>query len=296
LVCPLRRKEIFFNEQPPLGPEHDLHRLVEIDMNTGLLANNLCHTNVAQIYYRAFPPEGREWALQHDIEQPPTRYCPSTDIVAAFTRPVDNLGVRGTIAIEGSAFAADFSHYQLEIGESTAPESFTIIQYPIDRWVDHGLLGTLNTTQLANGVHTLRLVVFDKTGGAKEARARIFVDNAPEVIALQTPITTPPYTVTPPISLTLAITATPALTLTPAITALVPLTISITSTPTGELTTPTVTPTPFPIDLAAQIFTATLAPSASTPIPLSPEPPLYLLTTSLTIPPQLPTPIPLDTQ
>lgn len=287
-VCPARRMEIFFSEQPPFGPEHDLHRLIEIDMNTGLLANELCRANVAQIYYRAFPPEGREWALQHEIEQPPIRYCPSTDIVAAFTRPVDNVGVRGVLFIQGSAFAGDFSHYQLEIGEGTAPERFTIIQHPIDKWVANGLLATLDTTQLANGSHTLRLVVFDETGGAKEARVRIFVDNAPEVIALQTPVTTPPYTITPPVTLTPTITATLSLTFTPEITGAQVLTLSLTPTPTGTLPIPTLTPAPLSAELPFQIFTATLGPPTATPIPLSIDLPVYLLTASLTIPPQLP--------
>ncbi|MFN8456977.1 MAG: penicillin-binding protein 1C [Anaerolineae bacterium] len=115
-VCPKRRKEIFFRDQPPLGPEHDLHQLVEIDRASGLLVNQFCRGNIEKRYYEVFPPEGRAWAIEHGIEQPPTKECPSENIVARLTNPVDNAAVRGTIEIKGSAVAPRFAYFQLELG------------------------------------------------------------------------------------------------------------------------------------------------------------------------------------
>jgi 1A family penicillin-binding protein len=130
-VCPERRKEIFFQEQPPQGPEHDIHQLIGIDLNTGLRANEFCQGNVEMRYYRVYPPDGQEWAMSQGIEQPPTDYCPSTNIIAAITTPLDGVTVRGTLTVEGSAVAANFSHYQIELGVGTNPGAFVVIHGPI---------------------------------------------------------------------------------------------------------------------------------------------------------------------
>src|SRR5690606_15051551 len=129
-VCPETRSEIFYEEQPPLGPEYDMHQLVEIDFNSGLLVNEFCQGNVGKRYFRVFPPDGRDWALSQGIEQPPTKYCPSTNMIARITDPVDSSAVRGTIFLEGVAIASNFSHYQIELGTGTAPQSFIVIQNP----------------------------------------------------------------------------------------------------------------------------------------------------------------------
>lgn len=195
-VCPERRLEIFFREQPPLGPEHDIHRLVEIDLHTGLLANEYCRTNIQRRYYRVYPAGGREWAISQGIEQPPTQYCPSAHLVARFVRPLDRSAVRGTILLEGSAVAPKFAYYRLDLGAGTHPDAFIPIQSPTTHWVRQGLLGIFDTTQVENGAYTLRLVVFDQMGGFTEDRVLVVTDNPPEVVLARTPVTTPPPTPT----------------------------------------------------------------------------------------------------
>ena len=200
-VCPERRWEIFYERQPPLGPEHDLHQLVEVDFNSGLLVNEYCRSNVGQRYYQVFPPEARAWALAQGIEQPPTQYCPSTNLVARLTYPPDTGAVRGLMPIKGVAIANNFDYYQLELGLSTEAEEFIVIQGPTRQLVDNDLLATLDTTQLPNGPYTLRLVVFDSLGGFTDDRIRLLIDNAGEGPPVGQPITTPPAspwpTVTP---------------------------------------------------------------------------------------------------
>jgi 1A family penicillin-binding protein len=226
-VCPQRRKEIFYQEQPPLGPEHDIHQLIDIDRNTGLRANEFCRSNVEQRYYRVYPPDGWEWALSQGIEQPPQDYCPSANIVANITNPLDGSTARGTITLEGSAAAANFSHYQIELGVGTEPQAFAVIQDPVYQLIEQGVLGVFDTTKVENGPYTLRLVVFDKTGGSTESRVRLLADNPATA--------TPTVTLTP--SPTLVNTATP--THTPTIEA----THTATSEPTAT-TTSTLIPTP----------------------------------------------------
>ncbi|RME45130.1 MAG: penicillin-binding protein 1C, partial [Caldilineae bacterium] len=178
-VCPERRTEIFAVDQPPLGPEHDIHQLIDIDLNTGKRANAFCRTNVETRYYRVYPPDGREWAIAHGIEQPPEEYCPSTAITARITAPADGETVRGTIPIEGHALAANFAYYVLEYGIGTEPQAFGRLTEPKTDLVEGGVLGMFDTTQLPNGPYTLRLVVYDQTGGGLEARVRVQIDNPP---------------------------------------------------------------------------------------------------------------------
>jgi membrane peptidoglycan carboxypeptidase len=264
-VCPQRRREIFYQEQPPLGPEHDIHQLIDIDRNTGLRANEFCRSNVEQRYYRVYPPDGWEWALSQGIEQPPQDYCPSANIVANITNPLDGSTARGTITLEGSAAAANFSHYQIELGVGTEPQAFAVIQDPVYQLVEQGMLGLLDTTQVENGPYTLRLVVFDKTGGSAESRVRLLADNpataTPTVTLTPSPtlVNTATPTHTPTIEATHTATSEPTATTTPT---LIP---TLTNTPTLVKPTPTITLTPtitstLPVELPAED-----APIISTP-------------------------------
>ncbi|MBN1992165.1 MAG: penicillin-binding protein 1C [Anaerolineae bacterium] len=253
-ACPERRKEIFYQEQPPLGPEHDIHQLIEIDLNTGLRANEFCRGNVEQRYYRVYPPDGREWALSQGIEQPPQDYCPSANIVAKISSPLDGSTARGFITLEGSAAAANFSHYQIELGVGTDPQAFVLVHGPANQIVEQGVLGVLDTTQVENGAYTLRLLVFNRNGGLAESRLRLLVDNP------ATPVFTPSPTITP--------TAIPVDTLTP-----VPTPIPI-DTPTPTSFPPTATPTP--------TATYTLPPPTTTPTFLPTEVPTATPTSTLT--------------
>lgn len=244
-VCPQRRTEIFSKDQPPLGPEHDIHQLIAIDRNSGLRANEFCRANVEEKYFRVYPGEdGRIWAISQGIEQPPTEYCPSSNIVASITHPPEGVTVHGVITLEGSAVAANFSHYQVEVGQGTNPSSFVPALGPVKQLVEQGVLGVLDTTQVENGPYTIRLVVFDQTGGAVEGRVHVLVDNpvtpTPTSTDIPLPVTDTPTTVLPtdtPIPPTETPTTVPP-TETPTETPTLPLP---TDTPTLEL--PTETPT-----------------------------------------------------
>ncbi|HRV96458.1 MAG TPA: hypothetical protein P5526_30165, partial [Anaerolineae bacterium] len=263
-ACPERRTELFYKDQPPLGPEHDIHQLIEIDLNTGLRANEFCRSHVEKRYFRVYPPDGWEWAVANGIEQPPTDYCPSTNIVANITSPLDGSTIRDKVVLEGSAVAANFSHYLVEFGVGTNPQAFATVLGPVSQLKEQGNLGTFDTTQVENGPYTLRLVVFDQNGGSVESRIRVLVDNAPTptVVASPTATSNPSPTLQPSATSTqIPPTPTPTATLIPATeTPIIQPTIE---TPSPE---PTVEPTVEP--------TATPTTEATTePLPeISPEP------------------------
>ncbi len=256
-ACPQRKKEVFFKDQPPLGPEHDIHQLIAIDRNSGKRANEFCRMNVEEKYFRVYPGEdGRAWALSQGIEQPPQEYCASSNIVAMITNPPDGASVRGVISLEGSAAAANFKQYQVELGKGTQPDSFMVVLGPLNQLVEQGVLGVLDTTQVENGPYTLRLVVSDQAGGAVETRTRVLVDNA--ATATSAPTDTPlPVTDTPIPTGTLAPpTETPTV---PPPTA-TPVPQAPTDTPVPPSPTPTETPT-------IELPTATLIPEVPTDTP-----------------------------
>jgi membrane peptidoglycan carboxypeptidase len=248
-VCPQRKKEIFFKDQPPLGPEYDIHQLIAIDRNSGLRANEFCRANVEEKYFRVYPGEdGRTWAISQGIEQPPDQYCPSTNIFAGITSPLDGASVRGTITFEGSATAANFAGYQIEVGKGTNPPGYTVVVGPVNQIVEQGILGTLDTTQVENGPYTLRLVVFDQSGGAFDSKVRVLVDNLNT--PTPAPTDTPTETVVPPSDTPTLIPATATETVVP----------PSDTPPPAATDTPTLTPT-----LALPTDTPTIAPTLELP-------------------------------
>ncbi|MBE7550990.1 MAG: penicillin-binding protein 1C [Anaerolineales bacterium] len=268
-VCPQRKKEIFFKDQPPLGPDQDIHQLIAIDRNTGLRANEFCRANVEEKYFRVYPGEdGRAWAMSQGIEQPPEQYCPSTNIFAGITGPLDGASVRGVITLEGSATAANFSHYQIEVGKGTNPAEFALAVGPVSQIVEQGVLGTLDTTQVENGPYTLRLVVFDQSGGAFDGKVRVLVDNA--ATSTPAPTDTPlPVPDTPTVTPTIVLptdTPTvqpPTVTPTPELPTDTPIPPSATPTETPTVELPTATPT-IGLPTVAPVITATLSLQATT--------------------------------
>jgi 1A family penicillin-binding protein len=248
-VCPRTRPEIFFVEQPPPGSKQDLHQLIEIDRPSGLRANEFCRANVILRYFQVYPADGREWAYGQGIEQPPDEYCPAKNIVARLFYPVDAGSMHGLVPIEGSALALNFSHYRLELGRGANPQEFVVIQGPTYQQMSHETLGVFDTRQLENGHYTLRLVVFDQSGGARSDQVRVAVENRPPAVAYQTPVTTPPPTPT------LSITPTATLTLTVSL----PVTMTATLPPATPIP---VTPAPTPLPEGYLVAPLTIPPQA----------------------------------
>jgi len=243
-VCPRRATEIFAQDQPPLGPEHDIHQVLRIDTGLNCIAHEYSPPNrVVERYFQVYPPDGRAWAVEHGIEQPPDP-CPDAAgaAQALITWPTDGQTVEGLITVEGVALAANFSHYMVEYGVSWGPQAFGPVAGPIYQLVEGGPLAEWDTRDQPNGPYTLRVVVFDQSGGAYEGRAVFLIDNP-----IPTPTDTPtrrPATETPTVE---AATETP--TLEPA-----------TDTPTLELATDTPTSEP-------ATDTPTLEPATDTPTP-----------------------------
>jgi 1A family penicillin-binding protein len=177
--CPSRTNELFAQDQPPLGPEQDMHRLMRVDTRGNCLANDYAPADVVEERdYQVYPPDGRQWAVEHGIEDPPPPCPPELGKAqASITWPSDGQEVEGIIAVQGVALAADFSHYIVEYGVGWSPEAFGPVAGPIDEPIEGGPLAEWDTRQQPNGPYTMRVVVFDKSGDNLEGRVGIVVNN-----------------------------------------------------------------------------------------------------------------------
>ncbi len=250
-LCPARRMEIFAEGRGPLGPEHDIHRRVRLFRvgDRELLAPEGCpDALVEERVFTAYPPEGREWALKHNIPQPPTEVaqeCFAPQV--ALLQPVEGATVTGTVPIVGMADAPEFDRYVVEYGESADPIGWGFVAEGRERRPEPALLAAWNTAGLLNMVHTLRVVVYDRRGNAYlSAPVHVLVQNP-------TPEPSPSPSATP--------TAPPAWPLSPTPSP------SPTTTPVQEAATPpaeeTPTPLPAPEPSLTPPATQTVAPTPS---------------------------------
>lgn len=88
--------------------------------------------------------------------------CP--DEHATLVRPGQNEVVSGQVNVIGTATLGDFQYYKIEAAPGTDASGGGQYVGGAHAPVTAGLLATVDTTGLANGVWTLRLVVVDQTG------------------------------------------------------------------------------------------------------------------------------------
>jgi hypothetical protein len=215
-----RRTEIFATGQGPLGPEHDFHQFVRIDVTTNALATEYCPSSaLEERYFYVLPGEdGQKWAREHNIPQPPTELCPvhTGQAQVALLQPLPGETVAGEVFVVGHANMANFDHYMVEYGEGQDPIGWGWVAGPVYEPVDSGLLAVWDVSSLADRDYALRVVVFDPLGNGFEARTWVVVQNP---VLTQTPLPTitplPTWTLVPTATATIAPTLTPVPTDTP---------------------------------------------------------------------------------
>ncbi len=265
-VCPRKKLEIFAAGQGPLGPEYDIHQMVRIDRTTGQRATEFCPENlVEEKYFQVYPPEGREWAEQHGIPQPPTETCTlhTGPAQVAIFQPLEGEQVEGIVPVVGRATMPDFSHYIVEYGVTHDPGGWGPVSGPNSTPVESGLLARWDTRGLHNMGHTLRVLVFDHRGTVVEARVHVVVANptpTPTLTPLptHTPLPTPIPTDTATPTAVLP-TATATATETPTATEEPTATPMLTDTPT-EVPADTATPTETPTEVLTVMATEAATP------------------------------------
>jgi hypothetical protein len=238
-----------------VGPEYDFHQYVRVDLSTNALATEYCPAHaVEERYYFVLPgEEGKRWAQERNIPQPPEQLCPvhTGPADVSILQPLPGETVISEVYVVGRANMPGFAHYVVEYGEGRDPIGWGPVVGPVYAPVDSGLLAVWDVRALESRDYTLRVVAYDQAGNGIEARTWVVVQNpTPTVTA------TPTWTPTPQATPTWTPTTTPFPTLTPTPTwTPTPLptepppatnTPTPTPTPTTEPPTPTATPTATP--------------------------------------------------
>jgi 1A family penicillin-binding protein len=221
-ACPEKATHWFAADRPPLPSEKDLYRSIKLDKVTGKLATEFTPPQlIEEKVFKVYPLEYRQWAEEHGIPQPPTE---TSDVFTfepsvVIQQPAEGAQVNGIFTVAGSANVPGFSSYELQYGISHNPGAFSLpFVGPASTPVNNGVLGQWDTRTLANGPHTLRLVVHDRFGNEYESRVRVIVANptpTPEPTPTWTPTWTPTPTVTPTATRPPLVQATPTPPLSP---------------------------------------------------------------------------------
>jgi len=293
-----RHTEIFLAEQAPKDPDN-VWQKIKIDRTNGLLATELCPDLIEEKIFAVYPPEARQWAIEHSIAQPPTEYSPNCPIptgptvtpaprpLMTITSPREASYLAGKVPIIGTVQMPNFERYTIQIGFGHEPQHWILLTTGSSQ-IQDGVLTIWDTTQFPDGAYTIRLAMYDHAGQSFGGRVKVFVVNKPT----PTPRPSPTFTRTPtplPTATALPPTLTPTRTPTPPPTATV---LPPTSTPTPMATAlpPTLTPTRAP----TQLPTATATATSTTP-PTSVATPTHTATSAPTATPVTPLPSPTAT-
>ena len=154
--------------------------------NAGALANSI-YTLRLRVYDKARVSSGFTEVLR-------TVTLDNTLPVATITAPLTATHVRGTISITGTASApVGFTDYTLHYGSGCSPSSWTDIgTNPRTSQVTNGTLGTWDTTGVADGSYTIRLIATKSGPVSQTATACVTVDNTPPTGSLTAPTANSP--------------------------------------------------------------------------------------------------------
>lgn len=284
-LCPLdhRAQEIFLAENAPVQTDN-VWQKIKIDRTNGLLGSDMCLELVDEKIFAVYPLEARQWAIDHNIPQPPTERspnCPDPEPTPApgsqpkmnVLSPRDGSVINGVVQIIGTAQMPEFDSYTVQIGQGSDPSNWTLLARSSSQ-IQEGNLATWDTRRLPDGVYTIRLAMQDRTGKSFGGRVRVTVANSPIVPTpiLIAPTPTRTRTATATLAPTQIFTLTPTRTVTPTV-ALTPtrtLTPTIASTATRTRTATPITPAVFAtltrtatptLTLGAPTATRTLTPT-----------------------------------
>jgi penicillin-binding protein 1C len=211
-ACPEKAIQWFAEDRPPLSAEHDLWQTVRYDRNTGQPATEFTPADqIEERNFKVYPEAWRAWAQENGIEQPPflpqplptgdTNILPPAPTVdLAILSPTEGETVGGLITVYGTVEIPNLLSYELQYGESHDPGAFSLpVAGPYGGVVRQSALGQWNTSGLAAGPYTLRLLARDANGAQYEARVRLWLMEATPTPEPPTPIWVDPTATWTPI-------------------------------------------------------------------------------------------------
>ncbi len=212
-LCPPdhRHKEIFLAERVPTQQDN-VWQKIKIDKTNNLLGNDNCPPDIVdERIFTVYPPEARQYAVDHNIPQPPTNpspNCPSGGggekpgqpggpaPMLAITSPREGQPVSGPVEIDGTAVMPDFDHYTIQIGFGYDPQDWLQLVSATNQ-VQNAALAIWDTRRFPDGQYTIRIAIYDRSGRNFGGRVHVTVVNSPTVTPRPTWTRTPLPTIMP---------------------------------------------------------------------------------------------------
>jgi membrane peptidoglycan carboxypeptidase len=188
-LCGRTTRDLFVRDNLP-KEEDNWWRMTELDVRNGLLAGDRTPRQFIEEKVMLVPPEAltkteedrkrvQEWSDALGLPLAPTEKSDlggqsQSDLPVAIFSPSAGQTVSGTVNVTGRATSDRFRSYRLEYGAGESPSTWVRITESDDE-EDSGSLGRWNTTNLEDGVYTLRLIVDDRTRGNISASVTVRV-------------------------------------------------------------------------------------------------------------------------
>ncbi len=177
-------------------------RTVKIDIRNGLLADELTPSQFVHERRALVIPDSvqgfalsqdQEWARYLSVGTAPTQKS-AGDVPVAIASPVDGQTVKGGVSIVGKATTDDFTSYRLEYGLGSPPLAWRQISQSTQKQTG-GELGQWDTSGLADGEYTLRLVLEDAKRGELTTYITVYIGTGGNV--RHSPTSTPTVNLNP---------------------------------------------------------------------------------------------------
>jgi membrane peptidoglycan carboxypeptidase len=180
--CPLVVSDVFLFGNEPSATD-TLYFTARVNRETGLLATVFTPPElVEERTYMNVPAEARAWAATAGIELAPQYYdaiqMQRVDPLVKISEPAIFSVVSGRVNILGTADIADFTSYQVQVGEGINPSAWQQLGSSATKAVEDGLLAVWETTGL-DGLYAIRLNVVDSQRNIQTAIIQVTVDNTP---------------------------------------------------------------------------------------------------------------------
>ncbi|MCB0024031.1 MAG: hypothetical protein KDD91_13445, partial [Caldilinea sp.] len=185
--CQEQRAETFVAGTEPTISDN-VWQEFEIDRETGLLAGPATPPErIEKRVYEILPQEASDWVRDNGIPQPPTETASlrleDFDPDSAIISPTLGSYIAGQIEFIGNARGGP---YRLEIGQGLEPAEWSQIGPEHGEEIQNGVLERLDTTQLPEGLYTVRLTV-NRGDGPKQAAIPVTIDNTPPTVIITEP-------------------------------------------------------------------------------------------------------------
>jgi membrane peptidoglycan carboxypeptidase len=178
--------------------DDDWWKRVKIDIRDGLIATELTPPQFVQERYGLAIPsdvpefakgQALEWARILSAGTAPTQKSTGVPAVS-IDKPKSGDKVKGKVAITGKADSPDFVAYRIEFGAGNPPLQWTSILRTETKQPGGGL-GFWDTTDLPDGLYTLRIVVEDSVRGELSTFVVVSVGSGGNSRTSPTPVPTP---------------------------------------------------------------------------------------------------------